>query len=105
VRDLLQYAEAVRPLRDKLVTVTKRVVFGLRYVHDDIAGQAQQIYRIAKQLASDGRSPLMDAQVANMKRDLGRRTATKAEREERKLAKLMEAAAQLQQTQEVQKAA
>ena len=103
-RDKLQYIEAFRPLKDKLVTVEKRVSFALRWLRDFVAGETLQVYRIARQHASDRRSPAMAALVATMKQALGRKTPTKAEREARKAEKLKEAAAELQQK-EVQKAA
>ena len=103
VRDLLQYAEAFRVLRDKLLTVTKLINLRLRAVYDLIVAQAQQMYRIAQQHASDRRSPVMAALVANMKRALGRKGLTKAQREERRL-RMQEAAAEVQH-EEVQKAA
>lgn len=104
-RDKLQYIEAFRPLYDKLFTVIRRLNFGLLYSKDSVAFDSLQVYRIAKQHASDGRSPLMAAHVANMKRDLGKKVPTKVEREERKLARMMDAFAEMQETQRAQKAA
>ncbi len=101
-RDKVQYIEAFRPLYDKLFTVTRRLNFALLYLKDSVAFESLQVYRIAKQHASDQRSPLMAAHVANMKRDLGKKVPTKADREERKLARMMEAFAELQQTQALQ---
>jgi len=108
-RDNIQYREALRPLYDKVVTVGRRLYFTLLWMKDSDVADALQIYRIAKELASDRRSPLMTALVANMKRDLGKKVPTKADREERKLTRMMEAITEFQQkqqqTQEVQKAA
>ena len=101
-RDALQYIEAFRPLCDKLFTVTKRLNYALMWLRDSLAGKALQVYRIAKQHASDKRSPLMAAHVANMKRTLGKKVPTKAEREQRKLARMTESE---RAQEEVQKAA
>ena len=106
-RDKLQYVEAIQPLYDKLFTFMRRLNYALMWAKDEVSFDTLQIYRVARQLASDNRSPIMAAHVANMKRALGKKVPTRAEREERKLARMMEAFAEFQKTQqeEVQKAA
>jgi hypothetical protein len=104
-RGKIQYLEAFRPLYDKLFTVTRRLNFALLYMKDSVVFDSLQVYRIAKQHASDQRSPLMAAHVANMKRALGKKVPTRAVREERKLARMMDAIAEMQETQGAQKAA
>ena len=103
-RDKLQYIAAVKPVFDKIVTVAKRLNFTLLYLKDSMGGESLQVYRIARQHASDNRSPVMAAHVANMKRALAKKVPTKAEREQRKLARMLQAFAEFQQK-EVQKAA
>ena len=86
-RDKVLYLEAFRPLYDKVATVFKRLGYGLKVNKDSLGAETLQVYRIARQLASDRRSPQMAAHVENMKRALGIRGLTKAEREKRKAAK------------------
>ena len=104
-RDMFQCLEALRSLHDKIITFEKRVRFVRQWLKDSLAGPAQQIYRVAQDLASDGRSPEMAAVVANMKRAFARKGLTRAEREERRVARIQEAAAEMLQEMEVQKAA
>ena len=83
----LQFLVAVRPLEHKLKAATKRVTHTIRAVKSRLGGKALTIYRIAQELASDGRSPGVQAHVDAMKLALGRRVATKAVRDQHKAEK------------------
>jgi hypothetical protein len=87
-RNRLQFLEAFRPVEAKLDGVSRRLKHMLRAVKSALAGDALAIYRVARAHAQDGRSPQLSAYVAAMKRDLGRRMSTKAERDARKAARL-----------------
>ena len=89
----LQFLVAVRPLEHKLKAATQRVTHTIRAVKSRLGGRVLTIYRIAKELASDGRSPGIEAHVDAMKRALGRRASTKAARDQRQ-AERFEAAVQ-----------
>lgn len=102
-RNHLQFLIAFRPLEHKLKAVTRRVTHGLRAVKSGLSTRSLQVYRIAQGLASDERSPGISAHVETMKRDLGRRAATKAVRDRRKAEKF-EAAVQAEVEKRVQEA-
>ena len=89
----LQFLMAVRPLELQLKAVTKRVTHTIRAVKSRLGGKTLTIYRIGQELASDGRSPGVQAHVDAMKRALGRKAATKAVRDQRQ-AERFEAAVQ-----------
>lgn len=93
-RNKLQFIEAFRPMSDKLSSLVKLLDYTLMWAKATLAEEGLQIYRITKSLASDKRSPVMQAHASNMKRDLGRKGLTRLQREERKLAKLKKAAAE-----------
>lgn len=103
-RNKLQFIEAFRPMSDKLSSVVKLLDYTLMWAKATLAEESLQIYRITKSLASDKRSPLIQAHAENMKRDLGRKGLTKAQREVNKLARLRKAAAEANEK-EVKKAA
>jgi hypothetical protein len=90
-RNRLQFLEAFRPLDDKVTSFGRLLKHALRAVKSSLATELLQMYRIAQGHASDGRSPAVEAHVAAMKRDLARKSATKAERDARKAQKLAEA--------------
>ena len=89
----LQFLLAFRPLEHKLKAASRRVTHGIRAVKSRLGGKSLLIYRIGQELASDGRSPGVKAHVDAMKADLGRRSATKAVRDQRRAEKF-EAAVQ-----------
>jgi hypothetical protein len=90
-RNRLQLLEAFRPLGATAAGFSKRLDRVLMAAKSGLATDSLQIYRIAKSVASDKRSPIVEAHVAAMKRDLARPTVSKADREERKVAKLKKA--------------
>jgi hypothetical protein len=92
-RNHMQFLNAFRPLEHKLIAVTGRVTHGLRAVKSGLGMKSLQVYRLLQGLASDGRSPAVSSHVDRMKRELGRRAATKAVRDQRKAEKF-EAAVQ-----------
>jgi len=98
-RDTLQFIEAFRPVLDKIDAFGKTLDFVLMTRKAALATQSLLAYYMAKGVARENRT--VAAHVANMKRDLGRRGLTKAQRDERKAAKEAAAAAQ----KEVKKAA
>lgn len=83
-REKLQYVQAFRPLYDKLLSLGQRLNDAVMSLKAEVAADSLQIYRVAKSFASDKRSPVVQAHVANMKRDLNRPGLTKAQCEERK---------------------
>lgn len=87
-RNRLQFLEAFRPVEAKLDGVSRRLKHMLRAVKSALAGDSLAIYRVARAHVKDGRSPQLAAYVAAMKRDLGRKVSTKAERDARKAARL-----------------
>ena len=87
--DRLQYIQAFRPLCDTTQGFVNRLTHTLMSLKSAMAGDSLQVYRLAKGLASDKRSPVIDAHVAALKRDLNRRALTKAERDQRKREKLV----------------
>ena len=101
----MQFLEAFRPMSDKAGTLVKRLDYTLMWLKATLAEDSLQMYRIAKSIASDKRSPLVQAHVENLKRDLGRKGLTKAQREERKAAKLKAAAEAFALVKEVKPAA
>jgi hypothetical protein len=83
-RNQLQFLVAFRPVELKLTALSRRVTHALRATKSDLATRSLQVYRLAQGLASDERSPGIRAHVDAMKRDLGRRAATKAVRDQAK---------------------
>jgi hypothetical protein len=80
-RNHLQFLVAFRPLEHKLAATARRLTHALRAIKSGLAMKSLQVYRIAQELASDQRSPGVSAHLEAMKRDLGRRVATKAVRD------------------------
>lgn len=93
-RNRLQFLEAFRPVDDKLDAISRRLKHALRANKSALGTDALLIYRMARAQASDDRSPAISGLVAALKRDLGRKMPTKAEREERKAQRLRTAVEQ-----------
>lgn len=83
-RNRLQFIEAFRPLGDKVISFEKILRHALRAMKSSLATELLQMYRIIRGHASGGKNPAAQAHVDAMKRDLGRRTSTKAERAARR---------------------
>lgn len=81
-RNRLQFLEAFRLVDDKIDTVSRRLKHALFAVKSEVAGDSLEVYRMVR--ARVKRSPALAALAEALKRDLGRRVPTKAEREERK---------------------
>jgi hypothetical protein len=90
-RNRLQFLEAFRPVDDKLAAFSRRMRHALRTTKSLLAADTLHAYRIFKSHASDNKSPLVQAHADAMKRDLGRRGSTKAEREARDAERLQKA--------------
>jgi hypothetical protein len=108
--DTLQFIAAFKPVLDKLMAFAKALQFTLGSRKATLAAIALQVYDISKGLARDAGSAEIEAHVANMKRDLGRRgrpRITPAERKAKAAAKLLPAATTtaVNPNQEVKKAA
>jgi hypothetical protein len=82
-RNRLQFIEAFRPLDDKVIGFEKILKHALRAVKSSLATELLQMYRIIRGHASAGKNPAAQAHVEVMKRDLGRKTLTRAERQEK----------------------
>jgi hypothetical protein len=76
-RDTLQFIDAFRPVLDKVLAFAKNLQYTLNSRKATLAVDSLQIYDIAKGLARDRRSATVEALVANMKRDLGKRGPVK----------------------------
>jgi hypothetical protein len=83
----LQFIEAFRPVFDKFFTVSRRLRHALRMKKSLVGTATLQVLRNAKAQRSNGRNPAVSALVETLQRDLGRKTGTKAEREQRKAEK------------------
>lgn len=92
-RDTLQYIDAFRPVVDKLVAFTTRLLLTLQTRQAALTGEALQIYDIAKGLGRDSKDPEVGAAVAALQRDLGRRGRRQVPLAVRKAAKEAGAAA------------
>jgi hypothetical protein len=102
-RNQLQFLVAFRPVEVKLTALSRRVTHALRATKSDLATRSLQVYRLAQGLSSDQRSPGIRAHVDAMKRDLGRRAATKAVRDQARAEKF-EAAVEAEVEKRVQAA-
>ena len=91
-RNRLQFLEAFRVVDDKLDAVSSRLKHALFAVKSEVASQALEVYRVVR--ARMKRNPALAPHAEVLKRDLGRRFKTKAEREERKARKFNEAVEQ-----------
>ena len=90
-RNRLQYIEAFRPVDQMLYVVSRRLRHGLYANKSAVAGNALEIYRVARAKKKSNRNPALAAHVEAMKRDLAKVSLTKAERDARKAAKFREA--------------
>ena len=89
-RNLLQFIEGFTPLSDKMSGLSRRLRHALRAAKSQLGTETLHTYRVAQGVASDQRSPIVNAHVAAMKRDLGRTGLSKAERDARKEVKFNE---------------
>ena len=89
-RNRLQFLEAFRPLGDKITGFDRLLRHTLRATKSSLATDLLQMYKIIQGHAGNGRDQNAQAHVVAMKRDLGRRTSTKAEREARKALRIQE---------------
>lgn len=87
-RNRLQFIEAFRPLDDKVVGFGRVLKHALRAAKSSLATELLQMYRIVRGHASAGKNPAAQTHVDAMKRDLARKTSTKAERDARKEQKI-----------------
>jgi hypothetical protein len=71
-RDALQYSQAFRPLRDKLVAAAKNFGFSIDRRRADVVEPALQAYVLVKGLARNPDGTLAAAHAGNLKRDLRR---------------------------------
>ena len=100
-RDTIQFLDAFRAVLDKGEAFHRNVKFTFDLRKAELIRDSLQVYYFAKGLARRTRNPELEAHIANMARDLGRKGLTKAQREERKLAKQKAAAEAFLQTKEV----
>ena len=91
-RDTLQFLDAFRTVRDRGEAFSRNVKFTFDSRKAELIRDSLQVYYLAKGLARKTRNPDLEAHIANMARDLGRKGLSKAQREERKAAKLKAAA-------------
>ncbi|HXA19575.1 MAG TPA: hypothetical protein VN380_21475 [Thermoanaerobaculia bacterium] len=71
-RDVLQFSEAFRPMRDKLYAATLNVGFSIDFRRANIVEPALEVYALTKGLARNPEQTSAAAHAANLKRDLGR---------------------------------
>lgn len=93
-RNRLQFIEAFRPLDDKVAGFGRILKHALRASKSALATELLQMYRIIQGHASSGKNPAAKAHVDAMKRDLGRKAISKAERQEKKAQQIKAAVAE-----------
>jgi hypothetical protein len=71
-RDFLQYSQAFRPMRDKLVAAGTNVNFSINLRRANVVNPALQAYALVKGLARNPDSTLAASHAGNLRRDLGR---------------------------------
>jgi len=71
-RDFLQYSQAYRPIRDKLIAAATNVDFSISARRATVVEPALQAYVIVKGLARNPESTLAASHAGNLRRDLGR---------------------------------
>ena len=86
-RNRLQYLAAFGPVNDKLLAVSQRLTHGLRANKSAVAGDSLEIYRVTQAQVKSTRNPALVSHFEALKRDLAKRKQTKAERDQKKLAK------------------
>jgi hypothetical protein len=90
-RNGLQFLEAFRSVDDRLDSLSRRLKHALRVTKSNLGSSALEIYRMTRAQASGGRNPALASLAAAMKRDLARRSPTKAAREAKKEQQIREA--------------
>ena len=90
-RNRLQYHAAFSPLADKLAAVLRQVIHGVRANKSALGGDSLEIYRVLRARLKNSRNPGMRAHVDGLQRDLAKKSATKAEREQQRALKLEKA--------------
>ncbi|HEX7154397.1 MAG TPA: hypothetical protein VF618_23125 [Thermoanaerobaculia bacterium] len=78
-RDALQFLDAFRPVLDKVNAFARALKYTMAAKRAAVTNDAQQIYRIAQAIASNGGNPALEEHVANMKRDRFRRRKSSEE--------------------------
>jgi hypothetical protein len=76
-RDLLQFSEAFRPMKDKLDAAAINVGFSIDHRRANVVEPALQVYALTKGLARNPARTSAAAHAANLKRDLGRKGGRK----------------------------
>jgi len=71
-RDVLQFSEAFRPMKDKLNAAAVNVEFSIGFRRANIVEPALQVYAVTKGLARNPARTSAAAHASNLKRDLGR---------------------------------
>jgi hypothetical protein len=71
-RDFLQYSQAFRPMRDKLVAAATNVDFSINLRRANVVNPALQAYVLVKGLARNPDATLAASHAGNLRRDLGR---------------------------------
>ncbi len=71
-RDVLQFSEAFRPMKDKLNAAAVNVEFSIDLRRANVVEPALQVYAVTKGLARNPARTSAAAHAANLKRDLGR---------------------------------
>jgi hypothetical protein len=76
-RDVLQFSEAFRPMKDKLNAAALNVEFSIDFRRANVVEPALQVYAVTKGLARNPARTSAAAHAANLKRDLGRKGGRK----------------------------
>ena len=71
-RDALQFGQAFRPMRDKLVAAATNVDFSINLRRATVVQPALQAYQLLKGLARNPAGTLAASHAGNLRRDLGR---------------------------------
>lgn len=71
-RDTLQYSQAFRPIRDRLLAAARNFEFSIDRRRADVVQPALQAYVLVKGLARNPAGTLAAAHAGNLRRDLGR---------------------------------
>lgn len=71
-RDSLQYSQAFRPIRDKLIAAATNVDYSLNLRRANVVQPALQTYLLVKGLARNPAGTLAASHAGNLRRDLGR---------------------------------
>jgi hypothetical protein len=87
-RNRLQFIEAIRPVHAKVKAVFDSLEHVLRANKSIVAGDSLEILRIARAARKNSRNPALPTHIEAMAATLAKHKLTKAERSERKAAKL-----------------